>query len=214
MKTNKIIKILSVVVFIGLCGCASFEQEKIARVEVMPDVSQYKNKPSVYVDLSFYRGMPEKKPTEIVHAKEKLQPIISGAIEKTALFSDYTFDQDKAESYDYTLRIKAYNHGNAFAAALSGFLTGFTFGVIPGAATDNYTVQIEAVDKNGTSLSKHANDDAVRTWVGIWFIPMMDNTAQKATSNTIENQVITALIELFNGKTLEYSSIKPYIYRI
>jgi hypothetical protein len=207
-----LVKAIFATALLSLSGCASFEKEQLTRVENLPDVSQYTNKPTIFVDFSFYNGEPDSNHSENTQAKTQLEPVITQAIEKTGLFSKYSFDKDKAGSSDYTITVNVYNHGNKGAAFASGFLTGFTFGVIPGSATDNYTVSVEAIDKNGNVLSKHVNDDAVQTWIGIWFIPMMGNTPQKAISNTLENQIVTALVELFNDSVFQYSLLNGYSF--
>jgi hypothetical protein len=203
----------SVVVFmLVLSGCASFEKEQLARLEAMPDVSQYSNKPTVYVDYHFYSGNPDSNPTENQQAKEHLEPVIVQAIEKAGLFSEYSFDKDKASDSDYTITVNVYNHGNKGAAFASGFITGFTFGLIPGSGTDNFTVSVDAIDKQGNVLSNQVNNDAVQTWIGIWFLPMMGNTPDKAISRTIENQVVTALVGLFNDKVFQYSLLSGFSF--
>jgi hypothetical protein len=202
----KKIKLLAVsLVLIAVSGCASFEKEQLARVTDLPDTSQYQNKPSVFVDLTFYHGLPEQSPVEVSKAREIVLPGVKKAFENTNFFSHYTFDPSAKTEQDYTIKIKVYNHANQGPAAISGFISGFTFGIIPGTATDNYLMELEAVDKQGSTLSKHSNSDAIQTWIGIWFIPMMGYTPEKALVSTLENQVTTALKELVENDKIKYS---------
>jgi hypothetical protein len=212
MQSRKFVNACVVALALVLSGCASFEKEQLARMDVMPDVSQFSNKPVVYVDYHFFSGEPEGDAVESQEAKQQLRPVIAQAIEKTGLFSEYSFDSDKAGVSDYTLTVNIYNHGNRGAAFASGFISGFTFGLIPGSGTDNFTVSVEAKDKHGSVLSNQVNNDAIQTWIGIWFIPMMGNTPQKALSNTIENQVVTALVGLFNDKVFQYSLLRGFSF--
>lgn len=197
---------------VGLSGCASFEQGRVPKVTSMPNVSQYENKPSVYVDFSFFRGKPGGAPTEISNVGEKLRSVVSAAIKKTELFSQVDFTQRDAANIDYTVSVNVYNHGNEAGAAVSGFIAGFTFGVIPGMATDNYVVEIEVKDNLGNVLSKRVNRDSIDTWIGIWFIPQMSNTPEKAMTNVLQNQISSALIDLFNEGVFKYSLTNPYLY--
>jgi hypothetical protein len=181
-------------------------------MEEIPDVSQYENKPTIYVDLAIYSGKPDENPDKNFLITKHIKTVTAQAMEKTGLFSAYSFDINKVRSTDYTIKIKVYSYGNKFAAFLSGFLSGFSFGVIPGTAIDHFTVSVEAVDSNGKILSKQVNNDAIQTWVGIWFIPFMGNTIHKAVSNTLENQIVTALIELFNEKIFQYSLNNHFVF--
>ncbi len=163
------------------------------------------NKPSIYVDLSVFRGLPDKKPSELEKAKDKFLPFVQNAFNKSGLFSSYTFDEKVKSDQDYTIEIDIYNHGNEALAFLSGFITGYSLGVIPGAATDNYTLNLKAKDSTGRVLSELSNKDSVQIWVGLWFIPVMNKTPGKAIGSTLENQILTALKELFENGVMKYS---------
>lgn len=192
----------------NLIACASFEKNLIADVENMPNVSAFKNKPAVYIDFKFFHGKPLANPVETIQATNFFKPTIENAVSSSELFSSYTFDPFSQENADYTIKIYGYNYGNTGAAAASGFITGFTFGVIPGGATDNYTFSFEVFDGNGNNITQSQNSDAIKTWVGIWFIPLMGYTPAEASTNTIENQVRAGLKEIFESGKLKYSSIQ------
>jgi len=214
MFGGKIKNITLALVVVMITGCASFEKKELTRLDTLPDVSQYENKPSVYVDVKFYRGMPGDRSMEMSQVTEKLIPIVERAVEKSALFSQYTFDESQNTEHDYVIRMNVYNHGNVAAASISGFITGFTFGVIPGAATDNFTLDMEAVDRNGRFLSSFSNKDSMTTWFGLWFIPMMGNTPDKAVDGTLENQVMTALKELIESGVMKYSYRNHLLFEV
>ena len=207
---NKSINV-SVFVFLVsvlMSGCASYEQNRLERLSAYPDVSMYENKPSVYVDLNLYIGEPGKRPTRVQNMHDDFVAIFEGAIEDSGLFREYTFDASDMDEVDYTLALDVYNHGNQGLAFITGFITGYSFGVIPSAATDNYTLVLKALDKNGNNLAEEQNDDAIRTWMGIWFLPVSSNTPQKAVTKTLENQLKVALNELIKSNALKYSAIK------
>ncbi len=190
-----------------IAGCASFAKNQIPEVTSMPSVEQYQNKPSVYIDFRFFQGDPQtaQNPVEIAAAKTQLQPMVERTVQESLLFSRSTFDAFEQDKTDYTIKVYAYNHGNHGGAAIMGFITGFTLGVIPSAATDNFTLVVEASGKDGANLSNTSNQDAVTTWIGLWFIPLMGNTPDEAITDTLENQLRTALKELVESGKLQYS---------
>lgn len=213
MLKTPLLRAIGVIAVSVLAGCASFPKEYVAKVDQMPDVSQYQNKPSVYIDLRFFHGKPGQAtaPVEMAAAKPVLQQTVQKVVTDSNLFSSYSFDEFEKDKMDYTLKIYAYNHGEVGAAAVMGFLCGFTFGVIPAAATDNYTLEVDAIDQAGTMVSEANNQDAITTWMGLWFIPLMGNTPNEAVSETLENQLRAALKEMIESGKLNYSWLQtPY----
>ncbi len=193
-------------------GCASFRNNELAEVGKLPDVSQFSNKPSVYVESHFYRGEPGSGGSEVLAAKAKMQEIIGKSLDESALFSKHSFNEaDKAAS-DYIINVDIYNHGHTGLAAVAGFISGLTFGVIPAAATDNYTLQVKLSDKSGAVMSDATNKDSITTWIGIWFIPAMGNTPEKAITGTLDNQLRSVLRKLFESGKMKYSRIYLYNY--
>lgn len=193
-----------------LSGCASFPKEQLPLVQEMPDASHFRNLPSVYVDFDFYRGEPNNSPSDVDRAEPDLRPMIEEVMNESNLFSKVSFSEFNKSNMDYTLQLRIYNHGPVAAAAVGGFITGFTFGVIPSAATDNFTVVLEVLDNNNEekSLYKSENTDAITTWLGIWFIPVMNHTPIKAVNASLENQIKQALKEAFESRTMEYTALQ------
>lgn len=190
---------------IALSGCASFKKNEVAHIDKLPDVSQYRNKPSVYIDFRFFRGEPGSTGApEISMAHDHLKPQIEKALADSQLFSNVSFDESMKKQSDYTLKLHVYNHGSTGAAAVAGFLCGFTFGVIPAAATDNYTLLADVSKPDGAS-TKVQNKDAITTWMGIWLIPAMGNTPAAAINDTITNQLRDVLKRLVDGGNIQYS---------
>lgn len=192
-----------------LAGCASFRNNEIAEAGQLPDVSQYANKPSVFVEAHFYQGEPEAPLTEVLAMKPRIDGIVGKTFNDAGVFSKLSFDEADKASADYTVRIEVYNHGNHGAAAISGAITGATFGVIPGAATDNYTLKAKLTDRSGAVVSSSTSKDSITTWFGLWLIPAMAATPDKAVQSTLDNQLRTLLKELIEGGKLKYSDIHP-----
>jgi hypothetical protein len=208
MLFRKLHVLLVVCAVAVLSGCASFKNNEVAAVGKLPDVSHYKNKPSVFVDSHFYRGEPGAVIME-VHNKADVDGMIGPSLGDMGLFSKYSFDAADKAAADYTLAVDIYNHGANKAAAAAGALTGFTLGVIPSWATDNYTVEVKLLDKSGAVVSKVSNKDSIRTYIGLWFVPMMGATPKKAAFGTLDNQIRTLLKELVDSGKLKYSLSVP-----
>lgn len=193
-----------------LAGCASFPQDKLATVSALPDVSGYTNKPNVYVDLRLYRGAPGS--ADIVDmtaaANAELKPLVDSVLKDSKLFANYSFDKFKQGEADATIQLHFYNHGSTGGAMVSGFITGFTFGVIPGAATDHYSLQAKVVERDGRETGSYRNDDAIRTWIGIWFIPVAGNTPKEALVEVVTNMTRDALKVMVEQKHLKFSAIE------
>lgn len=204
----------SIITFLCMAGCATFERSELTRINKLPDVSQYENKPSVFVDFSFLAGLPSENPSEIVKTTQELQPLVQEAFIDSKLFESVTFDSSVKDKQDYTIQIKVFNHGSSMSAGVSGFVTGYTLGLVPGSATDNYTLELKAINKDGGVINEYSNRDSVKTWVGIWFLPVMANTPKKAISSTLDNQIKVALKELIESRSLEYSFIKQLFLNV
>lgn len=211
MKNNKVFLSLVAVSILFINGCASYPQHELSNVDVMPDVTKYKNKPTVFIDFRFLRGAPDdEKATEFSSVKDKLISIVDEAVNESGLFETVTFDEFEKDKMNYTIRMDYYNHGDEGAAAVSGFLTGFTLGIIPGSATDNYTLKVSIEDKQGKVIAQANNKDSISTWLGIWFIPVMSNTPEIAINTTLRNQVRSALKQLFEDNKLKYSGVNSF----
>ncbi|UFS63597.1 hypothetical protein LOH54_05555 [Sulfurimonas sp. HSL-3221] len=196
---------------LAFSGCTAVQNHEVAKLETFSDVSHYEHKPSAYINIHGFHGDPESgSASEITQATDELKPVVQRIIDESKLFSSYTFDASKQQDVDYTITLNLYNHGNEMLAMLSGFITGFSFFIIPGGGTDNYTLQLKAVATADNTETTVQNRDSVTTWVGIWFIPMMGNGIREATDETLENQLRDALQKLFESGALEYSQLEGF----
>lgn len=205
MQSRKIGCLLAACAMLVLSGCASFRNNEVATVEKLPDVSQYSQKPSVYVEPHFFRGEPGKPQAEIIALKEKINGVIGKTLNESGLFSKYSFDEKDKAGSDYVIRLNIYNHGNHGLAAAAGFISGLTLTVIPAAATDNYTLEAKLFDGSGKVINESTNKDSITTWIGIVFLPMAGLTPDKAMSATLDNQLKAVLKELVENGKLKYS---------
>lgn len=93
------------------------------------------------------------------------------------------------------------------------FISGFSMMVIPAYGTDQYTLSLEGMDGQGQALTTASNHDAIGTWIGIWFIPLMANTPKEAVNDTFTRQVNALLKQMVDSKNLKYSALETRIPR-
>ncbi len=199
------IKILGMALALSLAGCASFPGDQIPESK-LPSMASYQQKPSVYVDFKFYQGKPgDKGAVETPQAREMLKPQLESLLRDSGLFSRYTLDEFQRQPGDYTLKLKVYNSGSAGAAMVSGFITGFSLFLIPGSAKDEYSMSLQVVDPQGQQLALNQNDESVRTWIGIWFLPMAAHTPKDAITDAFSRQFNALLKQAVEQQTLKYA---------
>lgn len=196
--------------FMALGGCATYHLEKTGQAGQLPDTSGYKQRPSVYVDAHVYFGSspdaedaPENKA-----GTELFRTSVDKVVKDSNLFASHSLDS--ADGADYTIELKMMNHGDKGAAAAVGFVTGLTLGVIPGAATDNYRLTATVTDKSGKQVGQYVVDDAVKTWIGIWFLPVMGGHLPKDVVPMVwENMVRTAFKQMADDRAIRYAALPP-----
>ncbi|GHB59433.1 hypothetical protein GCM10008107_05730 [Psychrosphaera saromensis] len=204
---NRSLILLITFLTLMLGGCASFPGKKLAQVD-LPDVQQYESKPTVAFDIKFFRGNPESDSAiDLTSSVPALTEIVKREIDAAKLFNSYTIDEFNSANAEHVIKLHFYNHvENQGGAAIAGFITGFTFGVIPSFATDKYTLKAELLTTATPAASySHGSTDTIKTMIGIWFIPAMGNTPKKAFDETISNMVRDALKEMIENKQLQYS---------
>ncbi|EUB83413.1 hypothetical protein [Pseudomonas sp. GM30] len=201
-------KIVALSLVLALGGCASFTKDEVAPVK-LPSMASYANKPNVYVDFDFYQGEPKSaSAVELPQARDQLKPELQKILSDSGLFGRVTLDEFQKQPGDYSLRLKMYNHPPNAGSMVLAFISGFSLMVIPAYGTDQYTMSLEAVDGTGQALTTASNHDAVGTWFGIWFIPMMGNTPKAAINDTFARQVNALLKQMIDNNTLKYSALE------
>ncbi|MFJ4067267.1 hypothetical protein ACIPW4_18495 [Pseudomonas sp. NPDC089996] len=199
-------RIIGLAFVVSLGGCASFTKDEVAQVE-LPSMTGYSNKPNVYVDFDFYQGDPgSTRANEMPQARDMLKPELKRAFNESGLFGRVTFDEFEKQPGDYSLRLKVYNHAPSGGQLVLAFISGLTFTVIPALATDQYTMSLETLDEHGVSLAANQNHDAINTWMGIWFLPLVGNTPKAAVTDTFNRQVNALLKNWVDNNRLKYSA--------
>nr|WP_298146347.1 hypothetical protein [uncultured Pseudomonas sp.] len=199
------LKLLGMALVLTLAGCASFPGDQVPET-TLPSMASYQQRPSVFVDFTFYQGKAnDSKAVESPQAKELLKPQLEASLRDSGLFSRYTLDEFQKQPGDYTLKLNVYNSGSAGAAMVSGMISGFTFMVIPATAKDEYTMTLQVLDEQGQAVSTGQNNDSIRTWMGLIFIPMMAHTPADALNDSFRRQLNALLKQMVDQQVLKYA---------
>lgn len=206
-------KMLGMAMILALAGCASFPGDQVAET-TLPPMSDYQQRPGVFVDFNFYRGeVGSATAVEVPQGRDLLKPQLEAALRDSGLFSRYTLDQFQKQPGDYTLKLNVYNSGSEGAAMVSGMITGFSMGIIPGSAKDEYTMTLQVLDDRGQPIEVGQNHDSVRTWMGLIFIPMMAHTPADAISDSFRRQLNALLKQLLDQQILKYAQGRSLLLR-
>ena len=123
--------VLCVLLFATLSACAAFPGEKL-KASKLPDSASYAHRPSAYVEVKFFQGKPGAANAVAIPAgKDKAQAAVERVLKQNSPFSNYSFDVFDQDKMEYVVKLYYYNHGDTGGAFLGGFISGFTFGVIP-----------------------------------------------------------------------------------
>lgn len=206
-------KMLALGLVLALGGCASFTKDEVAPV-TLPSMANYANKPNVYVDFDFYQGEPKSaSAVEVPQARDQLKPQLQKILADSGLFGRVTLDEFEKQPGDYSLRLKMYNHPPNAGSMVLAFISGLSMMIIPAYGSDQYTLSLEAQDGQGQAVTTASNHDAVGTWIGIWFIPLMANTPKDAVTDTFTRQVNALLKQMVDNNNLKYSALDAGIPR-
>ncbi|SDH90795.1 hypothetical protein [Pseudomonas panipatensis] len=201
------LKMLGALFALSLAACASFPGDQVAPTK-LPSMASYQQRPSVYVDFAFYQGEPGSQgAVEMPQAREQLKPQLETLLRESGLFSRYSLDQFQKQPGDYTLKLKVYNHGSSGAAMLSGIITGVSLFIIPGTARDDYTMTLQVIDPDGRPVLAQQNNESIRTWLGIWFLPLAAHTPKDATNDAFSRQFNALLKKLVDQQVLKYAQL-------
>lgn len=201
------LKMLGMALVLVLTGCASFPGDKIPETQ-LPSMASYQQRPSVFVDFTFYQGKAgDPKAIALPQARDMLKPQLEATLRDSGLFSRYTLDEFQKQPGDYTLKLDVYNSGSTGAAMIGGFISGFTLLVIPATVKDEYAMTLQVLDPEGQPVSNERNDESIRTWIGLVFIPMMGYTPAEAVNDSFRRQLTALLKQMVERQALKYAQI-------
>jgi hypothetical protein len=109
-----------------------------------------------------------------------------------------------AERYHISLVLR--NEGNFGLAFLSGFISGFTFTVLPGYARDEY-VLVADVKKGDQVLKQYQYKDYVGTWIQLFLVFLAPtHWPPNVTRDVVDNMLLNFLHDLEADRILEVHS--------
>lgn len=181
-----------------LAGCAAFPGDELSSQPFHAPANEQQHRPNVLVEFNFYRGEAQAKDaTSIAVAREGLKPRLRQVLEHSGLFERITLVPEPGKPDDALLRLKLYNDTSYAAAIASGLITGTTFFLVPGTAKDDYVLTAEWLAPGSQAPERARNAASVRTWMGIWFLPLAaSHAAGPAIEETFSRQVNDALKQL------------------
>ncbi len=162
MKTSRIVRVLLLGVLFAFCvaGCASFPGRELPTY-VYEQMSAPANKISVTYDVkAIMLGKENAKTAEDVNKE------ISRILSESPIFTQAVAGTGTG---DYHFSFALRNEGNEVLAFISGFISGFTFTVIPAYAKDNFIMTIDV--KRGERLLKtYSYRDHMNTWIQLLLV--------------------------------------------
>jgi len=171
-------------------GCATFPNSEVAVVNAFPKLAEGNSRPSVFVPKNSHGGL------WVMRKKE-----IANILNASGLFGKVSYDPQDLDALDYTLSVELRRQRSFYFAWYMA--TVLSLHIIPSRETNHYTQVVTLKDLSGNVIASTSNKDSVSTWIGIWFIPWCFNTWTGAVSQTLDNQVKAALLELANNGYLQ-----------
>jgi hypothetical protein len=197
---------LSVSVMIS--GCASFPSGKLPVVSELPDQSSFTRKPSMYFTLRFVSDLSgdQHPPLEFPENHLRAQRIIDRVVREAAMFDGYTFQSFGPAAAEYGLQVEFLNYGSHSRAMGAGLITAYSLFLIPSAVSDNYRLEAKLLNQRGEVLKTYRYEDTVRTWFGVWMLPVCGKSSRKAFDSVIENMTRSLLRDLLRDEVLPFSN--------
>ena len=156
-------------------GCLSFRGGDLTKLEPSPKAT----KPAVErvrLDLQVTRnGQPIPAGLGAKAALDFHLKVARHALTNSGLFGDLQMAMPGTTYWpdEFVLKYSVDNWGSQAAAAVSGFICGFTLLTIPGVATDQDPVQVEVFDYQGKIRWKKIYDDKMTTVIWLGFVPCL-----------------------------------------
>ncbi len=167
-QTVKYVRCLLAVLM--LTGCAGFKKNKISFVENYPPDITVEKKYGLKLSFHARTRIAKEKVLPEKH-RVKLEKEFLEVLEESGLF-DSRLGKDKASTL--VMEVDFLNFGNP-AAMVPAFVSGYTFGVLPCWATDNYTLTVK-VKTGDEQIYRYEMNDAL---LSVIWLPMILTTPFK-----------------------------------
>ena len=190
-------------------SCASFPEYKLPQVTNFTNFTGSGQLPSIHFDIHPILINPVGRTTSASGvfdstANAKIREIVRRVADESGML-DSSFDA--SDVADYVLQIEIVNNADVSNAnGVIGFISGFSLLAIPIVVTDVYIFKATLSVRDAPALKTYEYEDAIETWVGILFLPVVGKTPQKAFDEVIENMVRTLFIDLGADQAFASSS--------
>jgi len=198
----KYLKLLLVLAFASIAGCATFPGNVLPEVTSFPVAT---NKPSVNVTLSF-RQYNNGQPVNIAvkTGELNLQKKVIERFEKSGLYSSVSVVNQNS---DFTVTTSVIDEGSASMGM--AVVTGLTLYLVPSSATDTFKVTA-IVKNNKTGVEKTIEiEDFTTMWQQIFLLPLLPFKLLPAVVNDVQNNIMDTLAIRVYEITKNSSTILP-----
>ncbi len=177
-----------------LAGCASFPGKQLP-IYTYEQIVPRDPKPSIDYDAKFI-SLGRENAAAVRIFQEEIEKVFS----KSNVFSKFSAGIG-SEKYHLSLVLR--NEGNVGAAAISGFISGFTFTVIPAYARDEYILIID-VKRGDQLLKQYQYKDHMNSWIQLFLIFLTPtHWPPDVARSVIDNMLLNFLHDVENNKILE-----------
>jgi len=200
LRSSQVRVVLAICILFLSVGCASFPGKQLPLVEEVRQKEDEVIRPFDYsITVQFQGRESSAKTTEF-------EDLIGKTLDKAGLFDGY---RPGIGDEGIHLNLVLNNHGDIVLAALSGFASGYTFGILPGYAKDNYQLTVDVEDA-GQVVKSYEYNDYMSTWIGWIFLPMMPGRVPKDVgSEVVGNMLMHFIQDACNDGVLVQHAILP-----
>lgn len=157
-------------------SCATFSGNKLQKIPAQPVQASKKVSLSYQMGGStqlIQGGNSEMSPKDLT----KVEPAFVSAAQKSGRFSSVS----AGGKGDVKVTMHLLNHGNAALAMTSGFISGYTFMIVPGFGTDEYKLTASVRTTSGKSRNYELNESATT----VFWLPFLVVTPFKSPGSVI-----------------------------
>lgn len=190
MKAIHVVKLLAITGMGCLASsCSTFSGNKLPKA-TPPAASATKKVALTYSLKAGSKQMNGSRQNVDSANAQKYAKQITPFLQKSNRFSSIT----SGKGGDVHVDLDMYNHGNHGAAFASGFITGYTLGIIPGFATDQYKLTATARTSTGKSR-QYVLDDSATTVIWLPLIVAMPFNGPTATIPKVHDNMYQNLFQ-------------------
>ena len=201
-RDMKYLKLLLVLAFASIAGCATFPGNVLPEVTSFPVAT---NKPSVNVTLSFRQYVNGQPVNIAVKTGElNLQKKVIERFEKSGLYSSVSVVNQNS---DFTVTTSVLDEGSGSMGM--AVVTGLTLYLVPSSATDTFKVTA-VVKNNKTGVEKTIElEDFTTMCQQLFLLPLLPFKMMPAVVSDVQNNIMDTLAIRVYEITKNSSTILP-----